>query len=171
MKKLIWIILIIVLFDCNNPAKEASPKADYKIEVASDEDVAEESFVSAMARPAPVSNSYLELSEYKLKELFESIYLDRKHSEFKISSDSTSLQLFDFISSFELTDRPEINNVKLIGTPNVINDSIDKIVLSYDLKLNSTVLTDTISAMITKRIIEIDEQSLIDMQLEFKKEN
>ena len=61
--------------------------------------------------------------------------------------------------------------MKLIGTPNVINDSIDKIVLSYDLKLNSTVLTDTISAMITKRIIEIDEQSLIDMQLEFKKEN
>jgi hypothetical protein len=75
------------------------------------------------------------------------------------------------IAQLEFTDRPVVSNVKLIGSPTMISDSMDEIVMSYELKANGIVLTDTISAIISKTTITIDDQSLIDMQFEFKTDN
>lgn len=171
MKKLAWTLFVVIIVGCNNPTKEASPSEDYRFEAVSDEDVAEESVISAIAMPAPVSNSYLELSEQKLQELFENIYLSQKHSEFGTNSSSSLSRSNEQIAQLEFTDRPVVSNVKLIGSPTMISDSMDEIVMSYELKANGIVLTDTISAIISKTTITIDDQSLIDMQFEFKTDN
>ena len=163
------ILLVFVIVGCNNPAKETNT-VDYNLEVVSDEDVlSKEEFSFHM--PAPVSNAYLDLSEQKLNELFEKAYLNSTHSGFNLDSDIAVSPMIEKISTMEFDDRPVLSNIQLIGPPKMINDSIDVITVSYQLKSGETKYNDTIKARITKRSITIDDQSLVDMELDFEFNN
>ncbi|WP_422105805.1 hypothetical protein [Winogradskyella sp.] len=112
-----------------------------------------------------------QLINQKLQDFYDLVALQNEHPEF-MEEVSQQLKNFtnDSISNFKTSDFTVIKNVQQIGKTMIINDSIQRIKLSYDKVINNSKRRDTIYAIITKKIITIDNETLMSHKVQFSKD-
>ena len=169
MKKIIFIVGLLLIFGCNNSSKETNRQLDYSTEDA--EEVMEKDGLFSFSMPSTISDSYMELTEQKLNEIYEKAYLNEKHTDFKIKIDSSVINLLLNDANLDLSTQPEIKNVRQLGPTKPISDTVDEITISYEVHANQLVQKDTVTARISKSVIEIDGDNYINMNLEFISES
>ena len=111
-----------------------------------------------------------QLVNQKLQDFYDLLALQSEHPEFN-NEVSNQLKNFtnDSINKFKNDDFFIIKNIKQIGDVVFVNDSVQKIKLSYDKVSENSKSTDTIYAIITKKQIKVDDETLISNKIQFSK--
>lgn len=112
-----------------------------------------------------------QLLNQKLQDFYDLLALQSEHPEFN-KEVAEQLKNFtnDSINKFKNDDFFIIKNIKQIGNVVFVNDSVQKIKLSYDKVSDNSKTTDTIYAIITKKQIKVDNETLISNKIQFSKE-
>ncbi|GAA3612380.1 hypothetical protein Q4Q39_04370 [Flavivirga amylovorans] len=156
MKKLIYIICILIFISCKNEVNKVSEIPAFEEE---DAEVyrSDDNFVM---------NRYQILSTQKLQEYFDLIKLKEKHPEFKddiliqlrkLSNDSIPNYAGDF----------SIENIRQVGEVETISDSVQKIKLVYNVVSDAYKSNDSILATISSKTIFIDDTATISNKVVF----
>uniref|UniRef100_UPI0025E7610D hypothetical protein n=1 Tax=Winogradskyella sp. TaxID=1883156 RepID=UPI0025E7610D len=110
------------------------------------------------------------LINQKLQDFYDLIALQNQHPEF---TDEVAEQLKNYtndsISNFKTDNIAIIKNVKQLGKVVFINDSTQKIKLSYTKVMKNNKTIDTIFAIITNKTIMIDDKTLVSNKVSFSK--
>jgi hypothetical protein len=111
-----------------------------------------------------------QLINQKLQDFYDLLALQSEHPEFN-NEVAEQLKNFtnDSINKYKTDDFFIIKNIKQIGDVVFINDSIQKLKLSYDKVSDNSKTTDTIYAIITKKQIKVDDETLISNKIQFSK--
>lgn len=154
----------LFLVSCAMENKNMNSKEADEIFVATEEadDIAE-------YEVTPTINS--QLINQKLQDFYDLVALQNEHPEF-IDEVSNQLKNFtnDSIDLFKTDDFAIVKNIRQLGKVMTINDSVQKIKLSYDKVTNNTTSRDTIYAIITKKTIILDDERLISNKVQFSKQ-
>jgi hypothetical protein len=141
-----------------------------KSEAASDYIVIDENvatYETAEAREYEFSN---QLINQKLQDFYDLMALQNEHPEF---NEEVKEQLKNFtndsISNFITNDFFILKNIQQQGHIIIVNDSVQKVKLSFDKVSDNTRKTDTIYAIITKKRINVDDETLISNKIQFSK--
>lgn len=112
-----------------------------------------------------------QLLNQKLQDFYDLLALQSEHPEFN-KEVAEQLKNFtnDSINKFKNDDFFIIKNIKQIDDVVFVNDSVQKIKLSYDKVSENSKSTDTIYAIITKKQIKVDNETLISNKIQFSKE-
>ncbi|WP_299115471.1 hypothetical protein [uncultured Winogradskyella sp.] len=111
-----------------------------------------------------------QLISQKLQDFYDLVALQNEHPEF---NNEVIKQLKNYtndsINNFIAKDFTIIKNIKRLGNIIIVNDSVQRIKLSYDKVSNSTKKTDTIYAIITNKKVKLDNETLISNKIQFSK--
>jgi len=162
LKHITLFIASILFAGCAMETKKATSES-YDI-IATEE-------VDAYEVPADAEYEFSnQLVNQKLQDFYDLLALQSEHPEF---NNEVSKQLKNFtndaINKFKNDDFFIIKNIKQIGDVVFVNDSVQKIKLSYDKVSDKTKSTDTINAIITKKQIKVDDKTLISNKIQFSK--
>lgn len=160
MKKLIYIIYILIFISCkNNEVNKVSESP--ALEMEDDTEIYE--FVTSSE-----VTKYQTLSTQKLQDYFDLIKLKEKHPEFKedillqlrmLSNDTIP----NYIGNFS------IENIHQSGKVEIVSDSVQKIKLVYDVVSESYKGVDSIFAVITYKTIQLEGKQTISNKVMFSK--
>lgn len=111
-----------------------------------------------------------QLITQKLQDFYDLIALNNKHPEF---ADDVTKQLKNYtsgpIDNFTVDDIVLIKNIKQLGNIISVNDSTQKIKLTYKKVTKSIKAADTIYAIISNKTIMIDGKNLVSNKIQFSK--
>ena len=161
MKKLIYVIFILIFISCKN--NDVNKVFENSVLVEEDSEVFEYSNNLE-------SNKYQLLSTQKLEDYFDLIKLKEKYPEFKndvflqLRSLSNDSILKEYKGDFSIED------INQKGDTQRVSDSTQKIKLSYKVISESYTLTDSIYAIITSKIIQLDGIETVSNKIVFSKE-
>lgn len=157
MKQLIYLFSILLCFSCSN-----------KRNAMKSEDIIHES-TSDFINKSQV-NSYEKLSIQKLSIYHDLLKLKQQHPEFK---DDILIQLKelskDSILKNNYTSNFTIKNIHQIGKEIIINDSIKKIQLTYQITSKFIKKNDSIYAYIYTKTIFLNAQKKVSNKIKFSK--
>ncbi len=169
MKRLVFLLLSLWLMACNSGMESDVMKNADAVEteeiVAVDESKVLEEFSTS---PDAVMN-YTEIVALKLQEFADLQALIQKHPEFKtdlqqqiatLSSDSQLLQLTG--------DSIAITNIKQLGTTEVVSDTVRRIPFSFIISSSNASEEDSLIAVFTNRMVEIDGETFISNKVTFE---
>lgn len=165
LKHIITIITSLLFVACAMETK----RAESAIEAKEDVIVTEE--VEAMEVAADIDYEFSNvLVQQKLQDFFDLLALQNEHPDFN-KEVAKQLKNFtkDSINNFKAEDFFIIKNIRQEGAVVMVNDSIQKIKLSYDKVANTAKQSDTIYAIITKKTIEVDDRTLVSNKIQFSK--
>lgn len=160
MKKLIYIIYILIFISCKDNVANKSFESPI-LEVEDDVEEFQYSINSGV-------NTYQNLSIQKLQDYFDLIKLQEKHPEFKddillqirmISNDTIP----NYIGNFS------IENIHQSGKVEIVSDSVQKIKLVYDVVSESYKGVDSIFAVIIFKAIQLEGVETISNKVMFSK--
>ncbi len=170
LKHIILFIASILFSGCAMETKKATSES-YDVFATEEAEASEE--VEALEEVAADAEYEFsnQLVNQKLQDFYDLLALQSEHPEF---NNEVSKQLKNFtndsINKFKNDDFFIIKNIKQIGDVVFVNDSVQKLKLSYDKVSDKTKSTDTINAIITKKQIKVDDKILISNKIQFFKE-
>ncbi len=158
MRQLIYLFGILLCFSCSN--RKSSMK--------SEDIMINESTLNNNNRSQV--NSYEKLSIQKLAIYFDLLKLKKEHPEFK---NDILIQLKELskgsILKNNFTSNFTIKNIHQIGDEIIINDSIKKIQLTYQITSKSIKKNDSIYAYIYTKNIFLNAQKKVSNKIKFSK--
>ncbi len=161
MKKLTYIFIVFLIFSCKNESNKsvkeavADTESDFEITETKDFKTESNTFV------------YEELSTQKLQEMYDLISLKHKHPEF---AETIKFQLKDYTD--DNIDTPNtseilIKNIKLKDEIILVSDSLQKMILTYDVVSNSSTQKDSILATITTNTVYFEGKEIKSKKIKF----
>jgi len=163
MKKFIYIYVLIFIAACSNqPKKEAAIEEDIK----KYETVLENSALEDMAEEF----TYQHLTKQKLQDYFDLLTLQQEHPEF---GEDLALQLqelsHDTLNISIASQEVSIENLQQIGATIKISDSIQRIRLLFDIIVEGSKKSDSITAVISTKKVYLDQKEVISTKVVFEK--
>ena len=162
---IVWFMSVLLI---NCAMENRSPNSKDLDDIILIEEAVEAAEAVADYESSPTFNE--ELINQKLQDFYDLVALHSEHPEFM---DEVSSQLKNFtndsISNYKTTDFAVVKNVRQLGKTVFVNDSIQKVKLAYDKVVGSTKTRDTIYAIITKKMVTLDEEILISNKVQFSK--
>ena len=107
----------------------------------------------------------------KLQDFYDLLALQNEHPEFtnevikQLKNYST-----DSISDFNSETSVIIKNIRSVGNPEIINDSLKKLKLVYDKISDNKKTTDSIFALIAMKTITLDGEAFLSQKVRFSKD-
>jgi hypothetical protein len=164
MKKIVYIIIIFLIVSCKNETKNKSFEV-YDIEPVGIEDY-DDSFEFSIIK----SFNYEKLINLKLQDYFDLKVLEQQHPEFK---DAIKKQLYalsnDDIDVSNFSTKITIENIRQIGKPIIVSDSVQKLKLHFDIVTEQNKTTDSIIATIINKSVVIDNEKRLSTKIIFSK--
>lgn len=157
MKQIVYILVIILVVSCANESKR-SESSVHEIEVSTD---INDDFKSENFNPTVLASE-------KLTEYFDLIKLKQEHPEFR---EDIELQLESYSANSILlnTNTFSIENIRSADSPEIISDSLQSVVLYFDILSENYITKDSILAFITTKTILMDTQSAVSTKVRFQK--
>ncbi|WP_179008767.1 hypothetical protein [Winogradskyella forsetii] len=113
----------------------------------------------------------LSLINQKLQDFYDLIALKNQHPEFTNEvTEQLKNYTKDSINNYIDDDASVIKDIRQSGKATQVNDSTQKMKLIYNREIENTVISDTIYAIITHKIIKIDNESLVSKKVHFSKD-
>lgn len=173
MKNILLILCVSILVSC----KEESSKNSINMEYAVEDEIFEmDGIGSNFEYHTPENNhitetfKYQELTTEKLQEFLDLIALQQKHPEFR---DDIKQQLKNYtndsLSNYKTVDDAVIKNIELKGNIISLNDTTEKMKLTYDLLSNNNIKQDSIWVEITTSTIDFDGNQMQSRKIIFSK--
>ena len=166
MKILVYIFVALLILSCANNKNEApAMKTD---EVKQNEFILEN---AVALEDASNTFIYKELAAQKLQDYFDLLVLQKHHPEFKEDIHNQLQKLLtDSIAIPNIAQKVIIKNVQQISDIQHISDSVQKVVIRFDITFNHTIKTDSIVAIIKTKKINLDNKEVISTKISFLKE-
>jgi len=163
MKKFMYLWILFFITACaNQPKKEASAEGDLK----ENETVLENSALENLEEDFV----YQHLTRQKLQDYFDLLKLKQEHPKFE---KDITLQLIklsnDSLDISNVNQKVSIENVQLIGQTIKISDSIKKLRVSFDIVVEDSKRSDSITAIISTKKIFLDKKEMISTKVVFEK--
>ena len=148
MKNTCYTIFVILLLSCANEAKRND---------ASIMDFEETNKVKQVHFDK--LTDYESIASLKLEEYFDLLKLQQKHPDFK-EDIILKLQEFshDSLINYDISKIKSLENIKQVGNTEQLSDSVKKILLTFNITTNNTVVQDSIFAIITSKTILLDNK-------------
>lgn len=165
LKHIALLLLSLLLSACAMDNKSVkSSNETIEMTTSAEEMISSESIDDKSAINTPLINQ-------KLQDFYDLIALQNQHPEFT-NEVKAQLKTFtkDSIAHFKTENTVIIKNLKPIGTVIQINDSTQKIKMTYNKVVNNAKIADTIYAIITNKKILIDNETLVSNKVHFSKD-
>jgi len=163
MKKFIYIYSLFFIVACAKQGKNEAPveqdMKEYEIgnENSAFVDISEEF-------------TYQHLTKQKLQDYFDLLVLQQEHPEFETT---IALQLQelsnDTLKFSNVLHKISIENVQQIGATIKISDSIQKIRLLFDMVAEGSKKIDSITAIVSTKMVYLDQKEVISTKVVFEK--
>ncbi len=163
MRIVLYITLLLFVLSCTHDRSKTSLKEmDATIEAFEAELPAVNNFEEI---------DYQNLTTQKLQDLYDLLVLQKQYPEF---NDAIALQLKKFSEDrFSIPDSViaiSIENIERAGELQNVSDSIKKLKLRFNIVAGNTALPDSITAIISRKIIRIDNKKTMATTVTFLKE-
>jgi hypothetical protein len=113
---------------------------------------------------------YQQLTNQKLQDYFDLLLLQKNHPEFKNDIIKQLQDISDEQRTISATaNNIKIQNIKQIGMPQKLSESVQKLTLSFDIVIGKTRQKDTIFAMINAKKISLDGKEFVSTKVFFSK--
>lgn len=157
MKKLIYIIIVLIIVSCHNNMKDNAPSvnADYEF-IETEKFIVKPNFI------------YEELAVQKLQEMYDLVSLKDKHPEFSKTIKSQLKAYTNDSINISSSSDVIIKNMKLKGEVVKVSDSVQKMKLFYDIiSNNNNTKQDSIWAIITTYKIDFEGKKIESKKIKF----
>ncbi len=162
MKQLVYIVFIAFLIGCNNTSEENS--------LATSDSTESEFIEETAATTIEEAFPYATITQQKLQEYFDLLAIKNEHPEF---AETISAQLRQITTDSILLpneqDSVAVKNLSAVGPFIKINDTLQKQSFLYTLASKTIFKTDTLTAHIITKPIEIEGDRTLAIKLVFKK--
>jgi len=161
MKRMLYLISIFILASCANNRETNVEKI---VESADDYDME----VSALQKPEAFD--YQNVYSEKLQSYFDLLNLYSSHPNFR---EDIELQLkklsTDPINPLDTIPKVIIGNVQISGKPEVVSDAVTKTVLRFNKNTNGIVVSDSITAIVMKKLVLLGDTEEVLTTVRFSK--
>ena len=167
-KMLTYLSLLLLVISCAKNKNEAPIENEKAVEIDQIETVLESTATSEDVRE---TFEYQQLTTQKLQDYFDLLVLQRQHPEFKEDITTQLKELSkDSIKISETVQQITITNVQQIGAVKHLSDSLQKIVMRFDMISGNAVKSDSITALISTKKIHLDNREVTATKVLFSKE-
>lgn len=167
MRKLCYILSLLLVFSCMNKAEKSEAVSNKEVEIDSDMfKVNEAAIIDAKA----TIFTEQDIAFQKLQEFYDLNLLKLHHPEFE---EDISKQIAEISNSNldlpKLARQVQISNLKQIEAMEFVDDSVSKLKLSYEVVSDQGIKKDTIIAILKSTITKIENREQKAYKVKFEK--